>query len=138
MSRLKKITNNGNRMSSTVSMKMRLAASFPRKMAPFGIGLIFKFSRQSFCISTEKDLPRPMIPVKTKATQIIPEMNFLTAGGSMEKLKLKIRMTMSAKKNIEEIFSRLRISLTKSFQTIHRMALKNLIGRLQILHVDVL
>ena len=65
---------------------------------------------------------------------MIPGIRSFAACRSIEKLKLKIMITMTAKKNIEEIFSRLRISLARSFQTIHRITLKNFILRCHILY----
>ena len=44
----------------------------------------------------------------------------------MEKLKLKTRMTISAKKNMEEMVSRLRISQSRSFQATTRITLKKI------------
>ena len=82
-------------------------------------------------------MPNPIIPVKAKATHIIPAMTSRAACWSMEKLKLKIRMTMRAKNTMEEIVSRLRSSVTKSFHTIQRMTLKEVI-RLQRLDGDFL
>src|SRR3990172_6027020 len=98
-------------------------------MAPLGAGLIWRCSRQSFCNSAANDLPRPMMPVNAKATQMMPAISSRAASWSIEKLKLKTRMTMSAKKNIDEMVSRLRISLTRSFHPPPRIPLKNGEGR---------
>lgn len=46
----------------------------------------------------------------------------------MEKLKLNTKMTIRAKKNMEEIVSRLRTSLMRSFQTIHRITLRKVMS----------
>src|SRR5574340_1487792 len=69
-----------------------------------------------------------MMPVKLKAIQIRPGASSCAARWSSGREKLKMKRISSAKKNIEEMFSRLLSSLNPSFQTIRRMTLKKFIA----------
>ena len=69
------------------------------------------------------------MPVKGKATQSGQAISWRAASWSMEKLKLNTRITMRAKKSMDDMVSRVRHSLIRSFHTTQRIVLKNGIGR---------